>query len=151
MSVEKLADELAGHVGVLMKAFLVSERQGAPAEGKLPFNPLYFNLLKLLRISGRASPSEIAEKLIVPRTTVSTAIKALQKRQLLDTAPSESDGRSIDVFLTEAGSEAVEAILRQDIRNATAMLLCLNENDRAHFVEAFGKIASFIEASAPKS
>lgn len=151
MSDKKLANELAGHVGVLMKAFLVSERQGAPAEGKLPFNPLYFNLLKLLHVSGHAMPSEIAEKLIVPRTTVSTAIKALQKRQLLDTTPSESDGRSIDVFLTEAGTEAVEAILRQDLRNATAMLSCLDDNDRAHFVESFAKIASFIETSTPKN
>ena len=151
MSVEKLANELAGHVGVLMKAFLVSERQGAPAEGKLPFNPLYFNMLKLLRILGRATPSEIADKLAVPRTTVSTAVKALHKRGLLKTAPSEDDGRSIHVFLTEAGSEAVAAILRQDVRNATAMLLCLDDNDRVRFVEAFGKIASFIEASTPKS
>ena len=151
MSVEKLAEELAVHVSVLMRAFLVSNRQGTPAEGKLPFNPLYFNLLKLLRAAGKATPSEIAATLIVPRTTVSTAIKALQKRELLETAPSKSDGRSIEVFLSEQGKEAVQAILRQDLRNSMAMLLALKDEDREQFVSSFQEIASFVESSGSEN
>lgn len=149
MSNDDLTDALAGHINLVIKALLVAGRQGQPAEGRIPFNPLYFNLLRFLRRRGTARPSEMAEDMAVPRTTISTAVKALAKRGLVVTAPDKSDGRAISVALSEEGNAVLDAILRQDLRNAQAMLHVLDGDERAAFVRAFGKIAAAI--SAPPS
>ncbi|QBF29940.1 MarR family winged helix-turn-helix transcriptional regulator [Thalassococcus sp. S3] len=141
MSNETSADELAGYVNMIMRAMLVAGRSGAPAEGRLPFNPLYFNMLRVLSAEGGARPSRLAEILSVPRTTISTAVKALEKRGLLRSEPDSQDRRALSVGLTGEGEEVLAAILRQDRRNAAAMLASLEEEERAHFMRAMKKVA----------
>ena len=65
-------DTLMGHVNAIMRALLVAAKRGAPAEGQLPFNPLYFNILRVVGARGRVRPSQIADELSVSRTTIST-------------------------------------------------------------------------------
>lgn len=144
MSDKEIVDDLAGSVSLIIKALLVSGRQGAPAEGRIPFNPLYFHLMRALDRDGPTRPSDIADALAVPRTTISTAVKALQKRDLLATAPDETDGRAITVDLTSEGKDVVSAILRQDHKNALAMLSALQNDERETFVRLLGKIAQTI-------
>ena len=146
VSDDSQAQDLAEHLSALIRAFLVAGRRGAPAEGQLPFNPLYFNILKRLRADGRATPSTLADGFGVPRTTLSTAIKALQSRGLLETEPSQTDGRSIDILLSDLGTEVADAIMRQDHRNAAAMLSALDETERKTFLASFEKITRFVSS-----
>ncbi|MEM7644694.1 MAG: MarR family transcriptional regulator [Pseudomonadota bacterium] len=136
---ERVADAVSG----IIRALLVAGRKGAPAEGKLPFNPLYFHMLRHLRNQGPSRPSDIADQLSVSRTTLSTAAKALTGRGLLGRAPDPKDGRAHVLTLTPDGEEAVEAIMRQDRRNAQAMLDNLSDpQERAVFIIALQKVAS---------
>lgn len=146
MSDDALVDELAGHVNLIIRALLVAGRQGAPAEGRLPFNPLYFNILRIVGREGPVRPSRIAGDLSVPRTTVSAAVKALAKRELLSTGADATDGRALAVRLTDQGTDVLDAILRQDRRNAAAMLRALDETERRTFVRAIGRVAHGVVA-----
>ena len=141
MSKEVQTDDLMGHVNMVMRALLVAARNGAPAEGHLPFSPLYFNILRVVGGQGQMRPSQIADQLGVSRTTISTAVRALQKRDLLMSLTDESDRRALHVRLTSAGRETLDAILRQDRRNAAAMLETLDEEERVAFVATMGKVA----------
>ncbi len=134
-------EELAGYVNVIVRSLLVAGRSGAPAEGRIPFNPLYFNMLRILARDGGAWPSQMADLLGVPRTTVSTAVKALVKRGLVETSADERDRRALKVSLTEEGRQVLDAILRQDRRNAEAMLAALDPDEHASFLRAIAKVA----------
>lgn len=141
MSDDADAEALAGHVSTIIKALLVAGRQGAPAEGKIAFNPLHFHMLRMLNEAVSLRPSEIADDLSVPRTTVSAAVKALHKRGLVTSAPDARDGRAITLALSAEGQAVTEAIIRQDQRNAQAMLAALEPAERAAFVRTLGKVA----------
>ncbi|MEM7546328.1 MAG: MarR family winged helix-turn-helix transcriptional regulator [Pseudomonadota bacterium] len=143
---DDLASALAGHVNGIIRALLVAGRQGAPAEGRIPFNPLYFNILRTLGADGPCRPSFIADRLAVPRTTMSTAIKALTRKKLITTSVDEADRRATALSLSAGGQSVLDAILRQDLRNATAMLTILDKEERAAFVAAIGKVATGISA-----
>ena len=139
-------DRIARSVSEIIRALLVAGRKGAPAEGRLPFNPLYFHMLRQIRADGPRRPSDMADGLSVSRTTLSTAAKALTGRGLLGREPDPRDGRAHVLTLTAAGEEAVDAIIRQDRRNATAMLDSLgNSEERAAFVTALEKVAGGLD------
>lgn len=141
MSDDTQADTLMGHVNAIMRALLVAAKRGAPAEGQLPFNPLYFNILRVVGARGRVRPSQIADELSVSRTTISTAVKALQRRGLLDVSADASDRRALHLTLSAAGKATRDAILRQDKRNAAAMLETLAPSERDAFVTTMGTVA----------
>ena len=133
--------DLMGHVNAIMRALLVAAKRGAPAEGQLPFNPLYFNMLRVVGAKGSFRPSQLADELTVSRTTISTAVKALQKRGLLDATPDASDRRALKLSLSTKGQQTLDAIRRQDLRNAAAMLETLPDGERTAFVATMGKVA----------
>lgn len=136
------ATALAAAVAGIIAALLVAGRGGAPAEGRIPFNPLYFHLLRRLDAGGPTRPSALADALGVSRTTLSTAVKALSGRGLVDRRADRSDGRAHEVVLTDEGRDVLAAIRRQDLRNAAAMLSCLEPAERAGFVRAATKVAA---------
>ncbi|MEL6860571.1 MAG: MarR family transcriptional regulator [Pseudomonadota bacterium] len=109
-------------VHLLIRAFLVSGRAGSPAQGRLPFNPLYFHMLGHIRENGPTRPSVLAAVLDVPKTTISTASKALQGRGLLAPMRDPDDGRAQLLALTDEGAETAAAILQQDLENMEMLL-----------------------------
>lgn len=141
------SEELAKHISTIIRTLLVTGRQGAPAEGRLAFNPLHFQMLRIVGANRTTRPSDIAGDLAVPRTTISAAVKTLQAKGLVVTAADETDGRAITISLTPDGQEVLAAIERQDNRNATAMLDALSEHERPKFLKAMGKIAEAIGQS----
>ena len=149
MSDDAQAEDLMGHVNAIMRALLVAARSGAPAEGQLPFNPLHFNILRVVGAKGSIRPSQIADELKVSRTTISTAVKSLLKRGLLDASADVSDGRALHLNLSNEGQAVRDAILRQDKRNAAAMLDTLDRSERDAFVSTMGKVARGLSAPAP--
>jgi len=138
---EDANEQLAKHISTIIKNLVRSGRQGAPPEGPLAFNPLHFQMLRIVGANLTTRPSDIADELAVPRTTISAAVKALQKKGLVVTAADETDGRAITITLTDEGKEVLAAIERQDNRNAIAMLNALSPQERPKFLKAMGKIA----------
>lgn len=135
-------DALAATIRVVVQTFLVQGRKGAPAEGRLKFNPLHFGLLGWLHDEGPTRPSELAGVLGVPRSTLSSVSDALSRKGLLAREADPADGRAHVLALSELGRETVEAMRRQDDRNAAAILEALTEEERAAFLPLITKIAA---------
>lgn len=141
------SERLARAISVLIRTLLVTGRKGAPAEGKIPFNPLYFHLLRYLNAQGPTRPSVLAGVFGVSKTTLSTAAKALEKRNLLEKEPDPDDGRAHRLVLKQEGAEVVAAIERQDLRNSHAMLNSLDPDQVEPFLAAMERIAESLDAT----
>ncbi|MEM1148410.1 MAG: MarR family transcriptional regulator [Pseudomonadota bacterium] len=127
-------------VHLLIRAFLVSGRAGRPAQGKLPFNPLYFHILGHIREHGPTRPSRLAEALDVPKTTLSTAAKALQSRGLLTHTPDPEDGRAKRLALSADGVETANAILAQDLLNMQVLLSQLDTDEHGPLLDQLERV-----------
>lgn len=138
---------LAMAVHLMIRVFLVAGRAGAPAEGKIPFNPLYFHILGHLLREGPTRPSHLASLLGTARTTLSTASKALQSRGLIAPKPDPKDGRAQVIGLTKEGREVAEAIQRQDRENMRVVLSQFDEEEQSQVVTMFERIVAGITAS----
>ena len=128
--------ELGHYLNLIIRALLVAGKQGAPAEGLIPFNPLYFNMLRILQAEGSCRPSYLADALSVPRTTISTAVTSLVKRGIVQTDKDKHDGRAVSLSLTAQGAAVIAAIIRQDLRNADAMLSALDDAEQMALLSA---------------
>ncbi len=140
------AEKLAAVLHTFIHVFLVAERSGAPAEGKLKFNPLHFHILGLLSKQGTLRSSALAEQLGVRRSTLSSAAERLVTLGLLTRDADPSDGRAVLFDLTQEGKATATAIARQDLRNATTLLDQLSPNDRAAFVPLMEKVGGLLAA-----
>ena len=136
--------ELGLYLNLIIRALLVAGKQGAPAEGLIPFNPLYFNMLRILQTEGHCRPSHLAEVLSVPRTTISTAVTSLVKRGIIQSEKDKDDGRAVVLSLTEQGKEVIAAIIRQDLRNAGAILSALDDTEQKALLAALAKVSKHL-------
>ena len=68
-----------------------------------------FALTSTLRLMQPATPTALAAQLGMPPTTLSAAIRRLERRGQLRRLPNPEDGRSVLVELTRAGEDAVTA------------------------------------------
>lgn len=135
-------------VHLLIRAFLVSGRAGDPAQGRLPFNPLYFHMLGHIREHGPTRPSVLATVLEVPKTTISTASKALQGRGLLKPMQDPNDGRAQLLALTKEGTETAQAILRQDRSNMEMLLSQLSHKEHGPLLDQLEHVVAGILGDA---
>jgi len=134
-------DRLRQSIHLLIRVLLVAGRAGAPAEGKIPFNPLYFHILGVLLEKETMRPSELAKLLGVPKSTLSTASKALQSRGLLEQSADPEDGRAQILSLSHDGKDVANAIRRQDGKNMKLMLEIIEPKRRATVIDALEEIS----------
>ncbi len=138
----KQIEQLAVAVRTLMREMLITGRAGQPAEGLLPFNPLYYHFLGELLDHGDLRPSDLAERFGVARSTLSTASRALQSRQLIRQRPDPTDGRARRLALTAKGKQTAEAIRRQDRENMRLLLSQVEHRQRQQMLEVMQTIAA---------
>lgn len=138
---EKDVERLAGIIRTFIRVLLVSGRTGQPAKGLIPFNPLYFHFLGYLLDHGCSRPSQLAEHLGVARSTLSTASRALQKRELVETQQDPNDGRAQLLSLTSTGKEIALAIRDQDEENMRVMLSFIDPDDKERTLQVLEGIA----------
>jgi DNA-binding MarR family transcriptional regulator len=143
------AEQLAQVLHTLIQVFLVAERSGAPAEGRLKFNPLHFHMLGKLATRGALRSSALAAALGVKRSTLSSAAERLASLGLLRRAEDPHDGRAVLFSLTAEGVATAEAIKRQDLRNAATLLDQLSMDERAAFVPLMVKVGDLLAAQLP--
>ena len=136
-------------VHLLIRAFLVSGRAGRPAQGRIPFNPLYFHMLGIIREKGPTRPSVLAAALGVPKTTISTASKALQGRGLIEPMRDPDDGRAQLLTLTQEGAETAQAILQQDLDNMRMLLSQLDPKEHGALLDQLEGVVKGV-IGAPK-
>ena len=84
----------------------------------------------------------------VPRTTISTAVTSLTKRGIVQSEKDKNDRRAVVLSLTAQGTEVIAAIIRQDLRNAGAMLSALDDTEQEALLSVLGKVSRHL--SGPK-
>ena len=80
-----------------------------------------------------------------PKTSISTAVRQLQKKKLIVRHTDVKDGRRQVLRATEAGQKIYKAILRSFVAREADMLACLDRNERRALMALLDKM---IENSA---
>ncbi|PHR23354.1 MAG: MarR family transcriptional regulator [Hoeflea sp.] len=109
-----------GEVFAFFNEVAIIDQLGKTLVGKiLPdgLHPSHFAIIAhLTRVGDGKTPLAIANAMQVTKATMSHSLKVLEKRGLIQTLPSETDARSKQVFLTQAGwafhMAAIQALTR---------------------------------------
>lgn len=127
-------------------AHLIDRLERLTRSGDSNLNPAQWEALRFLSRANRFSrtPAALADYLASTRGTVSQTLIALEQKGYVERRPSERDGRSIDVFLTENGLIAISQdpllALAQDIeKSAGKQITALVEMLRASLKAAIDR------------
>jgi DNA-binding MarR family transcriptional regulator len=75
-----------------------------------------------------------------PKTSVSLAVKQLQKKKLITRKTDLADGRRQVLQVTAAGQEIYKAIIGSFVAREAAMLGCLTQGERKALLRLIDKI-----------
>src|SRR5438309_4420537 len=115
MNTVRTADLLLDRIGSLLRPLGVS-----PAGGLA---------LGLLRDHGPMSPSELGERLIVTRSTVTGVLDSLERRELVRRTPHPTDRRSVVVEITDEGGRVLAEVRTLVHRHEKEWMQALTDAD----------------------
>jgi DNA-binding MarR family transcriptional regulator len=105
-------------------------------------------VLGQLRDHGPMSPSELGERLIVTRATVTGLLDSLERRGLVRRSAHPTDRRSLVVELTPEGVGAIQQVRVIIHRRETAWLSALADEDLRAYIALHHRIQDGIAADA---
>jgi DNA-binding MarR family transcriptional regulator len=97
---------------LLLQSYIVDQLVGgllAEAMSGGDLTPGEFAVQSVIGVFGPIMPSELAQELGIPATTLSAHLRRFTERGHLERTPNPRDGRSYLVTLTDTGRAAVEA------------------------------------------
>ena len=107
-----------------------------------------FDVIGTLRRSGppyRLTPTELYTSLMISSGGLTHRLDRLEKAGLIRREKSPSDGRSVLVALTEAGTARAEAAFRADMANESRFLQALDPQERTALAGLLRKLIAGIE------
>ncbi len=135
MNTIRTADLLFDRIGRLLRPLGVSSAGGL--------------VLGLLRDHGSMSPSEIGERLIVTRATVTGVVDSLERRGYVRRQPNPSDRRSVIIELTPDGLAVVAEVRTRIHRQEREWLAAITDDELAAYIDLLHRIqASVSEGDA---
>jgi DNA-binding MarR family transcriptional regulator len=93
-------------------------------------------MLRTLETAGPVTPGQLADELHLARPTVSNLVRELAASGLLDRKPSEQDGRSVTLELTDRARALLEAFNRGRQEVLAKALRSIPEEDRQNLAAA---------------
>jgi len=134
MNTIRTADLLFDTIGRLLRPL------GVSAAGGL--------VLGQLRDHGAMSPSELGERLIVTRATVTGLVDSLERRGYATRTANPADRRSVIVAITPAGLATAQAVRELIHANEKGWMSVLTEDELATYIGLMHRIQESVEASA---
>jgi DNA-binding MarR family transcriptional regulator len=104
-------------------------------------------VMQLLKQEEPLSPSEIARRLDVPRSSVTGRIKLLRESGRVQIQPDPADGRSYLAGLTAAGRREMDRLIDQGLEVFAAWTADWSDEE----IETFTRLASKLVGQAPPS
>ncbi len=101
--------------------------------------PEWIVLFCLTRRSG-LSAQQISDVTGRPKTSISAAVKQLQRKKLLSRSIDMKDGRRRVLQITEAGQRTYAKILEGFARREAEMVACLSKSERTTFLQILNKL-----------
>lgn len=126
MNTMRTADLLFDQIGRLLRPLNVSAAGGLA--------------LGVLRDRGAMSPSELGERLIVTRATVTGVVDSLERRGFVRRSPDPIDRRRLVIGITPAGLAVVQELRTIIHRNEKAWLSTLSEPELHSYIEQLHRI-----------
>jgi DNA-binding MarR family transcriptional regulator len=131
MNTLRTADMLFDQIGRLLRPL------GVSAAGGL--------VLGVLRDHGPLSPSELGERLIVTRATVTGLLDSLERRGFVRRSPNPSDRRGLLVEITPAGLAVLQELRTLVHRNEKAWLGTLSDEDLRAYIGLLHRIQDSLD------
>jgi DNA-binding MarR family transcriptional regulator len=132
MNTMRTADLLFDRIGRLLRPL------GVSAAGGL--------VLGVLRDRGPITPSELGERLIVTRATVTGVVDSLERRGFARRRPNPDDRRSLLVEITPAGREVLQELRTLVHRNEKAWMAALDDAELEAYIGAHHRIQDRVAA-----
>lgn len=136
------AEIVADAVNVLLGAYLLRDADGQARP--LPYNPLDYQVIRFVGAHPGARATDIAESVRVAATTMQSALDRLVRQGLLAKSRSETDGRARLYSLSDMGERIRADIRAQDVRNMSAILAALPDDDAETLTRLMAKVAGRI-------
>jgi DNA-binding MarR family transcriptional regulator/GNAT superfamily N-acetyltransferase len=129
-----------------------TQKIGVLREGLLssPFSLTEVRVLYELAHRERPVASDIVKDLALDPGYLSRILSSFKAKELIDSRPSEQDGRQSILWLTERGKEAFAPLNERAREEIQIMLSELNESDQVRLVEAMACIRELL-SRRPKS
>jgi len=108
-----------------------------------------FDVVATLRRSGppyRLTPTELYRSLMVASGSLTHRLGRLEKAGLIRRVPSEHDGRSLAVQLTEEGIRRAEAAFRRDMANEADAIASFNREKKRQISALLRELNLTVEA-----
>jgi DNA-binding MarR family transcriptional regulator len=104
-------------------------------------------VLGQLRDHGAMSPSELGDRLIVTRATVTGLLDSLERRGYVRRAANPADRRSLVVEITLSGLEVLQQVRTIIHRNETAWMAVLTDAELEAYIALLHRIQDGIAAA----
>lgn len=101
-----------------------------------------FTLLVLLLSNHGAAPKQLAAALNMPAPHVTLLLDRMAARELVERRRSPTDGRALEVHLTEKGRTLARRVHAVSLTMEDAMLQALSPAERAMLRELLGKLGA---------
>jgi len=133
MNTIRTADMLFDSIGRLLRPLNVSAAGGL--------------VLGILRDRGPISPSELGERLIVTRATVTGLLDSLERRGFVHRSANLVDRRSLIVEITPAGLNVVQEVRTIIHRHEKALMIGFSDSDLRDYIERLHQIQESLIAA----
>lgn len=133
MNTIRTADTLFDQIGRLLRPLNVSAAGGL--------------VLGILRDRGAMSPSELGERLIVTRATVTGLLDSLERRGFVRRSANPTDRRSLVVEITPAGLTVLQELRTLVHRQEKAWLSGLSDLELQSYIEQLHRIQDSLAAT----
>ena len=137
MNTVRTADLLFARIGRLLRPL------GVSAAGGL--------VLGLLRDHGPMSPSELGERLIVTRATVTGVVDSLARRGLVTRRPDPRDRRRAVIEISAKGRRTLHQVRATVHRNEREWLSALSDDELRAYIDQLHRIQDALETSGSAS
>lgn len=134
MNTIRTADVLFDRIGRLLRPL------GVSAAGGL--------VLGILRDRGSMSPSELGERLIVTRATVTGLLDSLERRGFVRRSANPTDRRSLVVEITPPGLTVVQELRTLVHRNEKAWLAVMSDDELRTYIGLLHRIQDGLGSNA---
>ena len=137
MNTIRTADMLFDSIGRLLRPLNVSAAGGL--------------VLGILRDQGPISPSELGERLIVTRATVTGLLDSLERRGFVRRSANPADRRSLIVEMTPAGLKVVHEVRTIIHRHEKALMSGFSDSDLRDYIERLHLIQESLTSASERA
>jgi len=130
----------------LRRILRATELYGRDLARAAGLTPVQIRVLQIVAETGQSTPKAISARMGVSQPTMTTLIDRLVAKGLVERRRSEADRRQVNIFVTEAGREAIARAPDPLHDRYVAAFEALPDWEQAMLVAALERVAGLLDA-----